>query len=87
MADSLTSLVSLIIFRAVLLVCIPVIYYGADNSFSEPPPLVSPLNEDLIVHSFGVLAVMLESFFLLSALFCKIFILLPFITLPSQGSE
>lgn len=87
MADSLTSLVSLIIFRAVLLVRIPVIYYGADNSFSEPPPLVSPLNEDLIVHSFGVLVVMRESFFLLSALFWKIFILLPFITLPSQGSE
>lgn len=87
MADSLTSLVSLIIFRAVLLVRIPVIYYGADNSFSEPSPLVSPLNEDLIVHSFGVLAAMRESFFLLSALFWKIFILLPFITLPSQGSE
>lgn len=67
MADSLTSLVSLIIFRAVLLVRMPVIYYGADNSFSEPSPLVSPLNEDLIVHSFGLLAVMRDSFFLLPA--------------------
>lgn len=87
MADSLTSLVSLIIFRAVLLVRIPVIYYGADSSFSEPSPLGSPLDEDLIVHSFGVLAVRRESFFLLSALFWKILILLPFITLPSRGSE
>lgn len=86
MADSLTSPVSLI-FRAVLLVRIPVIYYGADNCFSEHSPLVQPLNEDLIVHSLGVLAVMCESFFLLSVLFWTSFILLLFITLPSQGSQ
>jgi hypothetical protein len=39
MADSLMSPLSFILFRAGLLVRIPAIAYGADNSFSEHSPL------------------------------------------------